>query len=231
MGICAILKKGEKDPVFDEQFKALKAKFEYKIDSLKIKVVAVTSSIASEGKTLASANLAINLASSGRKKVLLVDVDLRKADLARGMDIPAQPGLNEYLHGTVGLKDILRNSFIPGLYVIPAGARNPEPAYLLAGEKFRALIADIREHFDVVILDTPPILPVADTISLKDQVEGFVFLFRAGYTPHNMLKQAVDEIGEKNIIGVVLNGVEPEKEKYYKRYYGKYYNKNAGQEA
>jgi len=226
MGVSAILKKGGKDPFFDEQFKALKAKFEYKVDMLKYKIVGITSAIAGEGKTLACANLAMNLASSGRKKVLLVDVDLRKADLARGLDIPPQPGLSEYLTGTVGLKDIIRNSFLPGMYVIAAGTKNAAPADLIAGEKFRSLISDIRDHFDIVILDTPPILPVADTIGLKDKVDGFIFIYRTAFTPHNMLKQAIEEIGEKNIIGVVLNGVEPHNEKYYKRYYGKYYQKS-----
>lgn len=226
MGISTILKKGEEDPFFGEQFKTLKAKFEYKADMLKYKVVAVTSTIAGEGKTLSCANLAMNLASSGRKKVLLIDVDMRKADLARGLNIPPLPGLSEFLSGTVGLKDILRNSFIPGLYIIAAGTRIHAPADLLTGDKFRSFLADIRDHFDVILLDTPPILPVADTLGLKDQVDGFIFIFRAEFTPYSMLKQAIEEIEEKNIIGVVLNGVEPYKEKHYQRYYGKYYKKN-----
>ena len=226
MGVSTILKKGEEDQFFGEQFKALKAKFEYKVDMLKLKVVAVTSAIAGEGKTLSCANLAMNLASSGRKKVLLIDVDLRKADLARGLNIPPLPGLSEFLSGTVSLKDVLRNTLVSGLYVIPAGTRIAAPADLLAGDKFRSFLADIRDHFDVVLLDTPPILPVADTLSLKDQVDGFIFLYRTGFTPHHMFKQAVEEIGEKNVIGVVLNGVEPYKEKYYQRYYGKYYKKS-----
>ncbi|MBI5249631.1 MAG: CpsD/CapB family tyrosine-protein kinase [Desulfomonile tiedjei] len=229
MGVSTILKRGEEDHFFSEQFKAFKAKFEYRADMLKFKVVAVTSAIAGEGKTLSCANLAMNLASSGRKKVLLIDVDLRKADLARGLNIPSMPGLSEFLSGTVGLKDILRNSYIPGLYVIAAGTRVASPADLLAGDKFRSFLTDIRDHFDLIIMDTPPILPVADTLSLKDQVDGFIFLYRTGFTPYNMLKQAIEEIGEKNVIGVVLNGVEPQKEKYYQRYYGKYYRK-AGSE-
>ena len=230
MGVSTILKKGEDDPFFGEQSKAFKAKFEYKADMLKIKVVAVTSAIAGEGKTLSCANLAMNLASSGRKKVLLIDVDLRKADLARGLNIPPLPGLSEFLAGTVGLKDIMRKSLIPGLYVIAAGTRISAPADLLAGDKFRQFLADVREHFDMVLLDTPPILPVADTLGLKDQVDGFIFLYRTGFTPYTMFKQAVEEIGEKNIVGVVLNGVEPHKEKYYQRYYGKYYKKRVPEE-
>jgi capsular exopolysaccharide synthesis family protein len=230
MCVSTTLKIGEGDPLFGEQFKALKAKFEYKADKLKLKVVAVTSAIAGEGKTLSCANLAMNLASAGRKKVLLIDIDLRKADLARGLNLPPLPGLSEFLSGTVVLKDVLRNTLVPGLYVIPAGTRISAPADLLAGNRFRSFLADIREHFDVVLLDTPPILAVADTLSLRDQVDGFIFIYRACFTPYNMLKQAIEEVGEKSVIGVVLNGVEPHKEKYYQRYYGKYYRKDNQEE-
>ncbi len=225
MCVSTILKLGDADPFYGEQFKAFSAKFEYKADMLKLKVVAITSAIAGEGKTLACVNLAMNLASAGRKKVLLIDVDLRKADLARVLNIPPLPGVSEFLSETVGLKDILRNSIVPGMYVIAAGTRIAAPAALLAGDKFRHFLVKIRDHFDVILLDTPPILPVADTLNLKDQVDGFIFLYRTGFTPYNMLKQAIEEIGEKNVIGVVLNGVEPKKEKYYQRYYGKYYRK------
>ncbi|MGE5698962.1 MAG: CpsD/CapB family tyrosine-protein kinase [Deltaproteobacteria bacterium] len=211
------------DPIFNEQFKALRAKFEYRAEMLNCKVVAVTSSITGEGKTVSVANLALNLALAGRKKVLLIDVDLRKSDLAERLGISPLPGLSEYLAGSVALKDILRKTRTPGLYVIPAGTRITASADMVAGEKFRSFIKEIRPQFDMILLDTPPIIPVADTLALRDQVDGFVFIFRTGFTPHNMFRQAVEEIGEKNILGVVLNGVEPQTEKYYHRYYGKYY--------
>jgi Mrp family chromosome partitioning ATPase len=95
----------------------------------------------------------------------------------------------------------------------------------LSGEKFRAFLGDVRSHFDVILLDTPPILPVADTLGLRDQVDGFLFLYRVGHTPHPMMRQAVEEVGEEKILGVVLNGVAPRKQRYYQRYYGKYYQK------
>ncbi|MBI5118526.1 CpsD/CapB family tyrosine-protein kinase [Candidatus Poribacteria bacterium] len=211
------------DPRFLEQFRALRAKFEYKAETLKLKVVAMTSAIAGEGKTISCANLAINLASSGRKKVLLIDVDLRKSDLAGALHISPLPGLSEYLIGSAAVEGIVRNSVVPGMQVIPGGAKITAPADLLAGERFRGFLAAIRSRFDIVLLDTPPILPVADTLGLRNQVDGFIFVFRAGFTPYTMLKQAVEEIGETNILGVVLNGVEPQSCKYYERYYGKYY--------
>lgn len=214
---------GNEDQVFTEQFRALRAKFEYRAEVLNCKVVAVTSAIAGEGKTVSAANLATNLVSSGRKKVLLVDVDLRKSDLARGLNILPLPGLSEYLAGSVELKDVLRKSFTPGLFVIPGGMRVSDPGDLLSGERFRSFLKEIREHFDFILLDTPPILPVSDTLSIRELVDGFVFIYRVGFTPHTMFRQAIEEMGDRNIMGVVLNGVEPQTQKYYQRYYGKYY--------
>jgi len=221
---------GKEDHIYFEQIKAMRAKFEYKIDSLNMKVVAVTSAIAGEGKTTSCAQLAMNLVMAGRKKVLLIDADLRKSDLAKGLKVPSLPGLSEYLTGTAAPKDIVRNSFLPGLYIVPAGTTVSKPADLLAGEKFRSFLGEVRNHFDVVLLDTPPILPVADTLSLRDQVDGFLFLYRIGLTPHPMMRQAAEEVGEAKIIGVILNGVRPQSKKYYNRYYGKYYQKARGEE-
>lgn len=227
--IDAILRKGEEDHYFVEQFKALRTKIEYKADMLKLKVIAVTSAIAGEGKTMASAYLAMNLASGGRKKILLIDTDLRKSDLARGLGLEPRPGLSEFMAGTVGEGEVIRNSVVPGLQVIPAGTKMTSPADMLSGEKFHGFLSRARAQYDIVLLDTPPILPVADTLSLREQVDGFVFVFRAGHTPHGMLKLAVEEIGEKRIMGVVLNGIEPQKQGYYAKYYGNYY-RNAGKE-
>lgn len=211
------------DPLYEEQFKALRAKFEYQVDMLNHRVVAVTSAVAGEGKTVSCAHLVWHLASAGRKRVLLVDTDSRKGDLAKCMGLAPMPGLSEFLSGTTPLESVLRNSLMKGLSVLPAGARVPAPADVLAGEAFRAFLKAMRDRFEVILLDTPPVLPVADTLSLRGQVDGFLFIYRAGFTPHSMLRQAIEEIGAKNVIGVVLNGVEPRKDTYYQKYYGKYY--------
>ena len=222
------LGKGEPDPIYLEQFKALRAKFEYKVDMLNCRLVAVTSAVAGEGKTASCANLAVNLASAGRKRVLLIDMDLRKADLAPLLNMTSHPGLSEFLAGSAGFKDIVRNSAVKGLYVIPGGTRVAAPADMLAGDKFRTLLVESRNSFDVILLDTPPVIPVADTLVLRDQADAFILVYRAGFTPHLLLRQAVEEIGEKKILGVILNCVEPQKERYYQKYYGKYYRKSGG---
>jgi capsular exopolysaccharide synthesis family protein len=206
---------------------ALRAKFEYQVDMHKYKVVAVTSAIAEEGKTLTSANLAANLASVGRKKVLLIDTDIRKSDIARMFNAPAKPGLTEFLAGAVSHdKIILSSNSLGALYLIPGGEKSIAPPDLLAGETFRSFLQEMRREFDLILLDTPPILPVADTMSLRDQVDGFILIFRMGFTPYLMLRQALEEMEQTKIIGVVLNGVELQKYKYYQRYYGAYYHKN-----
>jgi capsular exopolysaccharide synthesis family protein len=220
--------KDGKELIFLEQFKALRAKFEFQANMHSYKVVAVTSAIAEEGKTLTSANLAANLASVGRKKVLLIDTDMRKSDIAPMFNAPLKPGLKEFLTGSASLDNIILSSnSAKGFSLISGGGRGKVPSDLLAGESFRSFLQEMRSRFDIVLLDTPPILPVADTLSIRDQVDGFILIFRIEYTPYVMLQQALEEIGKNKIIGVVLNGVKLQKYKYYQRYYGEYYHKKS----
>jgi protein-tyrosine kinase len=213
------------DPMFAEQFKTLCSRFQYRADVQGHKVVAVTSAVAGEGKTVSTVNIATNIAASGRKKVLLVDVDLRKADLAKGLKIAPRPGLTEYLSGSANLTDIVRKAVAPGLCVIPGGMRINTPWELLVGERFRELLKEARERCDLVLLDAPPIIPVSDTMALRELADGFILVYRLGFTPHPLFRQVLEDIGEKKLLGVVLNGVEPQPERYYQRYYGKYYTK------
>jgi len=152
-----------------------------------------------------------------------MDLDLRKPSIANELGITADPGMSEYLSGSVPKEKILRKTVVPGLSVIVAGKMDPSPADMLAGEKFRFLLRDLREQFDLVILDTPPILPVPDAVTISEQVDAFILLFRFSHTPYQMFRQAIEELGERKIVGVVLNCEEKKPDKYYHKYYGKYY--------
>jgi tyrosine-protein kinase Etk/Wzc len=211
------------DPYYYELVKGLRAKVEYKMDTLNLRVLAVSSAVAGEGKTLTAIQLAANMAATGRKKVLLVDMDLRKSGIARELGIASDSGLSEFLSESVPKEKILRNSVVPGLSVIIGGKTISSPTDMLAGEKFRSLLRELREQFDLVILDTPPILPVPDAVTISEQVDAFILLFRFSHTPHQLFRQAIDELGERKIVGVVLNGEEKKTDKYYQKYYGKYY--------
>jgi capsular exopolysaccharide synthesis family protein len=217
------------DHLFTEQYKNFSARFEYNVDMRGVKVVAVTSAIAGEGKTVSTVNLAANLAATGRKKVILIDVDLRKSDLAKGLRISPRPGLAEYLIGSASLQNILRVALDKEIPVIPSGMQVSVPWELIAGERFRNFLKEMRNSYDVILLDTPPIIPVSDTLTLREIVDGFILVYRMGHTPYTMLRQVMEDIGEKKLLGVLLNGVEPESERYYQRYYGKYYRKTEEQ--
>lgn len=211
------------DSFYNEQFKGLRAKVEYKIDMVELRVLAVTSAVTGEGKTLTAINLAISMAATGRKKVALVDLDLRKASVARMLGMAKGPGLSEYLFGSIPKEEIVRSSSLPGLFIIPGGMTVATPTDTLAGDKFRLFLRELRDQYDLVILDTPPVIPVPDAVTIAEQVDAFILLFRLQHTPHYLFRQALEELGERKIMGVVLNGEEKKSDKYYNRYYGKYY--------
>jgi capsular exopolysaccharide synthesis family protein len=213
------------DPMFNEQFKNYSARFEHRSDTLSCRFIVITSAVAGEGKTVSAVNLAANLAATGRKKVLLVDADLRKSDLARGLRIPPVPGLSEHLAGSAALDEVLLQSPVKSLVVVPGGMRIPEPWQLITGERFQAFREAVLERFDLVLLDTAPIIPVSDVLALRDRADAFILVYRMGFTPHLLFRQAMEEIGEKKLLGVLLNAVKPQSHRYYQRYYGKYYKK------
>lgn len=220
----SVLDMRKTDQFYYEIFKGLRAKVEHRIDMTGLRILGVTSAVAGEGKTLTAINLAANMALTGRKKVLLLDMDLRKSSIADELAIAPRPGLGDFLLGASGQGELYRNGVVPGLSVIPCGKTIASPADLLAGEKFRALLRDLRGQFDLIILDTPPVLPVPDALTISEQIDAFVLLFRLSHTPQQMFRQAVEEIGERKILGVVLNGETPRSNRYYSKYYGKYYH-------
>jgi len=218
-----ILAVGEEDPLFGEKFKGLRAMVEQRLDLHQVKLLGITSSVAGEGKTVTCANLGRSIASTGRKKVLVVDVDIRKAGLTRGMGVDRSPGLTDHLLGGAPLQQIIRNTVVPNLSLVSTGMEVNSPGDLLAGDKFKAFLSEIAQLYDAILLDTPPVLPVADTPTIRDLIDGFLFVCRAGSTPYTMVRQAIEELGEKYVIGAVLNGVEGQSEGYYQKYYGDYY--------
>jgi len=216
---------GVGDPLFHEKVKGLRAMVEQKADLQQLRLLGITSSIAGEGKTITCAQLGRSLASTGRKKVLLVDVDVRKADLTHGLGDRRSPGLTEHLLGGATLHQILRATQVPNLSLITSGAEVNSPADLLAGDKFKAFLQEIRTMYDIILLDTPPVLPVADTPTIRELTDGFLFVYRVGFTPYTMLRQAIEELGERHVLGAVLNGVEVASDSYYRKYYGAYYHR------
>jgi len=188
-----------------ESFRTLRTNLQYLDVGRADRCFVVTSSIESEGKSTTGANLAIALADSG-SRVLLVDADLRRPKLSDYMGIDGTVGLTDLLVGRAELKDIVQPWGKGKLFVLPAGHVPPNPSELLGSERMSHAIQEFNREFDVVIYDTPPLLPVTDAAVLAKNVGGALLVVAVGRTHKNQLKGAIaalDSVGAP-ISGLVL---------------------------
>jgi polysaccharide biosynthesis transport protein len=192
--------------------------------------IMVTSPNPSEGKTMVASNLAISLALNGRPTVIM-DCDLRKPRVHKIFDLKAQPGITNYLTGNASREEILRQAAIPNLTVIPAGPQSPSPNNLLNSEMFKDLLAQLRQEFSHIIIDTPPILGFSDARLISVLVDGSLLVTRFNSTHKSAARLAVQLLGQINapLMGGVVNFVDSSGGKYgayhYYNYklYSKYY--------
>jgi protein-tyrosine kinase len=171
------------------------------------KVVMVASAVAGEGKTLTAVNLALTLSESYRRRVLLVDADLRRPQMHEVFQIANGSGLNEGLQSSSEQRlSVVEIS--PRLVLLPAGRPDPDPMSVLTSDRMRQVIREAAAAFDWVILDTPPVVMLPDANLLADMVDLAVLVAAAGRTPYKMIARAVELIGRDRVAGVVLNGVD-----------------------
>jgi capsular exopolysaccharide synthesis family protein len=184
----------------------------------------VTSAQPAEGKTTVSTNLAISCAQLGQR-VLLIDADLRRPTIHRVFKIPSSPGLVNYLAGLSDWSDVVSASSVAGLDIMPSGPISPNPVELLSSERMRKLLREAEKKYTMVVVDSPPVLNVADSRVLAVEVEGVVLVVRGNVTPHDVARRAracVQNVGG-NVIGVVLNNVDVRNGDYHYYYYRDYY--------
>ena len=201
-----------------EAYRSLRSNIEYSSFDNEYRVIVVTSSVPGEGKSTTSGNLALALAQSGNK-VLLVDCDMRKPSLHKKFKISNSAGLADFLLKKKEFADVVKERS-SNLTIITAGKIPPNPAEMLASRSMSNFINTMKENFHYVILDTPPLQAVTDAQILSTKSDGVLLVVRAGETKKDMVSGAVDLIKKVNgkIIGTVLNGVESNKNHYY--YYG-----------
>jgi len=188
-----------------EQYRALRTRLALAEGAGALRTVLITSPQKGEGKSVTSANLALTMAQELQRRVVLVEADLRKPSLQHLFGLPPGAGLADYLSGAVELKDIMK--FLPehNLTVIPAGSTPMNPAELLGSTAMRRVLDHLRTRFDRVILDTPPVLPLADVAILAPLVDGALMVVRAGYTPKPAIENALRSFDASRLLGVVLN--------------------------
>jgi capsular exopolysaccharide synthesis family protein len=217
--------------VFTEAMSRLAINLTFLSAEKRPRVLVVTSAVPGDGKTTVSTNLALAIARSGRR-VLLIDADLRGGRIARALSLGRTPGLSEVLGGSLqgaqAAQELPTLSEGQGaLHVITTGAPTSAPARLLASSRTGELIAWARSTYDMVIIDTPPVTSIADATILAPLSDGVVLVARSGVTLRDAIAFAVEQlhIVRAPVLGAVLNDVDLRREGAYDsayEYYGRY---------
>jgi len=205
-----------------EQFRTLRSRLYQMRSSQQLRTLLVTSSVPAEGKTFVTNNLAQAIVRQPDRRALIIDADLRCSRLHVPLGAPASPGLTDYLRGEVDELAIIQHGLEGNLCFIPGGNAVTNPSELLSNGRMKVLLDRVMPVFDWVILDSAPLLPVADSSLLADLVDGVLLVVRAGQTPVETAQRACQELQGRNIVGVVLNAVGPQ------HAYGAYYSSSYG---
>ena len=216
----------EKESPTAEQYKILREQVKRVRSETGIRCLSVTSPVKRDGKTMVAVNLAAAIALEYEEQVLLIDGDLRSPEIHRYFGIRRSPGLADYLSSDADgdLMNYVQATFLPNLQILPAGRPSALTSELLAKEKMRSLMREIRSRFPnhQVIVDTSPVLSTPDPLVLGNQVDKAIIVIRAGKTPRDYILKAIQAIQAKKVMGIVLNGVEHGMA-------SKYYNYSNGQ--
>src|SRR5688572_24979289 len=211
-----------------DQYRVLRQFLDAERAARPLKVVAVTSAAAGDGKTTTAVNLAVTLGQTQGARVLLVDADLRRPLVARtlGLD-PAAPGLAEGVLSGDGDLDAMVHPTPFNVHVVTAGQPPPNAYQVLESPRVAQLLDQARYAYDYVVLDTPPALLVPDCMLMTRQVDGFLIVVAAHRTPRKLLAETLNAIEPDKVLGLVLNRDDRPLGGYYKQYYGRYYHAQA----
>jgi protein-tyrosine kinase len=205
-----------------EQFRTLRSRLYQMRVSQSLRTLLVTSSVPAEGKTFVTNNLAQAIVRQPDRRALIIDADLRCSRMHVPLGAPPSPGLTDYLRGEADELAVIQNGLDGSLCFIPGGNQVTNPSELLSNGRLRTLLDRMMPIFDWIILDSAPLLPVADSTVLANLVDGVLLVVRAGETPSQTAQRACQELEGRNIVGAVLNAVGPQ------HAYGSYYSLTYG---
>ena len=217
-----------------EQYQGLRLTIERLRRGRRLQVIAVTSPAAGEGKTLTAINLAGALARGGdAARVLLIDADLRRPAVARQLAIDDDAkGLTEVVENAAATIDSVTQKLKPyNLSVVPAGTRNGAVHHILRSSRLDVVLAEARQRYDFVVLDTPPLLPVFDSALLANAVDGVLMVVAANQTPRKLLGEALNLLDPAKVLGIVFNRDAKPMFGYYDAYYKDYFPEQMVTEA
>ncbi len=226
---------------FAEAYRTLRTNVHFSFMDKPFRSLLVTSAGAKEGKTNTVANLGFALSQAG-KSVLMIDADLRKPMLGNlipsGGSIGVAGLLSDIFKDDVGngegemslMEEKIDSAILEvaeNLFLLPTGGHPPNPSEIMGSKGMSFLVTHLMGKYDIVLIDTPPILPASDAVLMAPQMDGVLLIIKAGFLSRGMVKKAVDQLSlsKANLIGVVLNSLNIKKQGYYDKYYRKYYSK------
>jgi capsular exopolysaccharide synthesis family protein len=202
------------DSFVAEQFRTLRARIDSVSTDPPIRIIAITSAVAGEGKTVSAVNFALVNAMSVGRSVLLVDCDLRNPKVHTSLGLQPEAGLAEVLLDRANLADAVMKVEGVNLEVLPVRGQPANPSELLASARMRALIDEIAESYDRVIIDTPPVLALPDAKSVSEYSDAILLVVQAGSTESADVSAALEVLDRRRVLGVILNGVEDASDHY-----------------
>ena len=211
-----------------EQYKLLRANLDFTLpEGETCPVIGVTSSMRGEGKSTTAVNLSYVLAEKG-SRVLLIDGDLRIPSIAKKMEIESTPGLTDLLMGKGVQISEFQSTLLKTWYILPSGEIPPNPSELLGSRRMGAILKDLREKFDYIVVDLPPVNIVSDALSISGFISGMIVVIREEYTEKKELEHCFRQLklSNVNVLGCVMNEAKSGSSYYtkYRRYrYYKYY--------
>ncbi|WP_286141412.1 CpsD/CapB family tyrosine-protein kinase [Bacillus sp. BA3] len=210
-----IAQNNPKSPI-TEQYRLIRTNIQFSSVDKEIKTIVVTSSEPNDGKSTTAANLAIVLAQE-EKNVLLVDADLRKPSVHYAFNLSNIHGLTSVLTKKMGLRKTILNSNVSNLDILTSGPIPPNPSELLNSKAIETAIDELKEIYDYIIFDTPPVLVVPDSQIVANKCDGVIMVVASGKTNKQSAVKAKELLLKANtsLLGVVLNGVETDNSNYY----------------
>ncbi len=225
-GDVTLLQPDDARHVFAESYRNVRSSiFFMPYEGPRPKTLLITSAVPNEGKSTVSSNLAITMALSGAK-TLLIDGDLRRGALREAFDIQSKIGFSEVLKQEVNWREVVVPTTLPSLFVLPRGETISQPSEHLLRESTDAFLKDIYNHYDYIIIDSSPVLAADDTTSLAPKIDATLFVVRLSYTSARLTRKALELLYNRqvNVPGVILNYVDTSLPEYYYYQYAEYYN-------
>jgi capsular exopolysaccharide synthesis family protein len=185
----------------------------------KLKTLLITSPLPGDGKSTIAVNLATALAERGKRTVLLIEADLHRSTLTQQLSLKTGPGLAECLEGGMNPLCAVRRLEPLGWYLLTAGQPHGNPTELLQGDALSVVMQKLSPHFEWIVIDSPPVIPLTDALSLGRHTNASLLVTRAGHTPSEALERTIALLGREHVLGIVINCVE-ELDKLYSGYYG-----------